>query len=89
MDWTVDEWVHVTFTWAPGQRIRAYLNGCDMDADDSKGYASSEKRGDRFLMWYAFMLWGAAGTTIDELYIWHVQLNSQQIWQFYIRSATV
>ena len=88
MDWAADEWSHVTFTWAPGQRIRAYLNGCDMDADDSKQYASKERAGD-FLRWYAFLLDGPAGTSVDELYIWHVELNSHQIWQFYTQGATV
>ena len=89
MDWAAHEWGHVTFTWAPGQRIRAYLNGCDMDADDSKGYAYTKGRTNSFSRWYEFTLGVAAGTIVDELYIWHVQLNSQQIWQFYIRGATV
>ena len=89
IEWAADQWAHVAFTWAAGQGIRAYLNGCDMDADDSKGYASTKGRRKAFAQWYTFQLGAAAGTTVDELYIWHDLLNSHQIWQFYIQGATV
>ena len=88
VEWATDQWSHVAFTWAAGQGIRAYLNGCDMDADDTKGYASSQARQRAFSTWYAFQLRPVAGTTVDELYIWHDLLNPQQIWQLYIHGGT-
>ena len=87
--WIVDQWSHVAITWAAGQGIRAYLNGCDLDADDSKGYAYTMRRTVGFSTWSPFNLMGPSGTTVDELYIWHVLLTSHQICQLYIQGGTV
>ena len=87
--WIVDQWSHVAITWAAGQGIRAYLNGCDRDADDSKGYAYTMRRTMGSSMWVSFNLVGPSGTTVDELYIWHDLLTSHQIWQLYIQGGTV
>ena len=46
-DWIEDQWTHLTFTWAAGNGFRAYLNGCDMDADDSRGYAYDMERSEQ------------------------------------------
>ena len=89
MKWVANRWSHVAFTWSIGQGIKAYVNGCDMDIDNIHGYASSKKRSSMFSKWYPFLLRAADGTTVDELYIWHALLNSQQIWQFYIKGGTV
>ena len=78
--WIVDQWSHVAITWAAGQEIRAYLTGCDLDADDSKGYAYTMRRTMGSSMWVPFNLMGSSGTTVDELYIWHDLLTSHQIW---------
>ena len=88
MEMPADQWLHVAFTWAPGKGIRAYLNGCDMDVVDSKGYHSVVDRGTPFSEWFPFMLTAAAGTSVDELYIWHDWLSSRQIWPFYIQGGT-
>ena len=66
-----------------------------MDADDRKGYAYTTPRSEPFSLAMPFHLGrsrtadAAAGTTIDELYIWHGLLNSQQIWQLYIQDGTM
>ena len=66
-----------------------------MDADDNKGYAYSSGRVEEFSRWLPFRFgqnddgYAAAGTTIDEMYVWHELLNSQLIWQFYIKGGTL
>ena len=94
--WVEDQWTHLVFTWAAGKRIRAYLNGCDMDADDSRDYAYVETRNEPISASYSFRLGNAdagrrpaVGVTMDELCIWDEQLNPQQIWQFYVRGGTM
>ena len=89
MKWVANRWSHVAFTWSVEQGIKAYINWCDMDVDNIQSYASSKKRSQVFSKWVVFLLGTANGTTVDELYIWHTLLNSQQIWQFYIQGGTV
>ena len=67
-----------------------------MDADDSKGYAYVEARDRPISASYSFRLGNAdayrtpaVGVAVDELCIWHEQLNPQQIWQFYVRGGTM
>ena len=94
--WIEGQWTHMAFTWAAGKGIRAYLNGCDMDADDSRGYAYDKRRRFPVSKSLSFRLGksrqgksAAVGVAIDELCIWHEELDPQQIWQFYIQGGTV
>ena len=43
-EWVSGQWLHLMFTWKSGERISAYLNGCNMDSDGTKGYAYSSSR---------------------------------------------
>ena len=94
--WVEDQWTHLVFTWAAGKGIRAYLNGCDMDADDSRGYAYNKTRDTDISKSLSFRLGkpekgrvSAIGVVMDELCIWYEQLNAHQIWQFYVRGGTM
>ena len=93
VQWAADQWSHVTFTWAAEDGIRAYFNGCDMDANDSKGYAYPTVRYEEVSRVSTFFLGAGsirdtiAGTTMDELCIWHELLSSNQIWQFYTQGG--
>ena len=95
VEWVADEWSHLSATWTVGHGIRAYLNGCDMDADDIKGYASAVTRSEPVSTSLPFQLgysggWDAAvGTTIDELFVWDGLLNSYQILELYMQGGTM
>ena len=92
-EWASGEWSHVTFTWAADDGVRAFLNGCDMDANGSKGYAYTDVRNEAISSSTTFHFGAGsgkesiAGTTLDELCIWHETLSSNEIWQFYIQSG--
>ena len=95
-EWVSDHWLHLMFTWKAGEGIRAYLNGCDMDPDDSKGYAYSRSRSHDATETYPFIVGSGTdgwedndGTTIDEFYIWYERFRPLQIWHFYIQGGTV
>ena len=84
------------FTWKVGDDIRGFLNGCDMDPDDTKGYAYWVSRSEDVTDQYSFKVgsgindWeDADGTTVDELCIWYQRLSPLQVWQFYIQGGTV
>ena len=95
-EWVPNKWLHLIFTWKAGDGIRAYLNGCDMDPDDSKDYAYSRSRSEDATHTFPFLVGSGIedwedrdGTTIDELYIWYEKLSPIQIWQFYIQGGTI
>ena len=94
MQWAADQWSHLTFTWAAEDGIRAYFNGCDMDVNGDKGYAYPSVRYEEVSRSSAFHFGAGplrdtiAGTTMDQLCIWHEQLSSNQIWQFYTQGGT-
>ena len=94
VEWPIETWSHLIFVRAAEHGIRTYLNGCDMDANDSKSFVYVENRQRSVSYYEPFDLGetgrgndGAAGATIDELCIWHEQLNSQQILQFYMKGG--
>ena len=89
------QWYHVAFTWSAGQGITAYLNGCDMDKDKAIGFAYDKERLNviiqRFTFHFGATVAGelaATGAVLDEFHAWHEQLNSQQMWQYYIQGGT-
>ena len=95
-DWVSGQWLHLTFIWKAGEGIRAYLNGCDMDPGNNKGYANSQPRSKNVTAWYPFKVGSgitgfedADATTIDELHIWYKTLSPLQIWQIYIQGGSV
>ena len=94
-EWVPELWLHLIFTWAPGNGTRAYLNGCDLDPDDDKAYAYSTPRASGVTKSYPFLVGSGIlnyedykGTIIDEFYMWYEMLSPHQIWQLYIRGRT-
>ena len=95
-EWVSGQWLHLMFTWKVGDNIRGFLNGCDMDPDDSKAYAYWVSRSDDVTDQYSFKVGSGIdgwedtdGTTVDELYIWYQRLSPLQVWQFYIQGGTI
>ena len=94
-EWLPDRWLHVIFTWKSGEGIRLYLNGCDMDPDGDKSYASNKPRLEVVSESYPIKV--GAGMTAhpkydgitDELYVWYEKWSPRQIWQFYLQGGTI
>ena len=88
-------WIHVTFTWDRRIGIRAFLNGCDADPTNSKGYASRTPREKARVKTYSFTVGtGKNGTfefgqmALDEMMAWNDVLEPSQIWQLFIQGGT-
>ena len=84
-----DRWTHITFSWYPGSNVRLYINGCDVDEDDSKGYAAKFERMSPFTGFRPFYFgrfdWGYqyAHVKIDQLQFWYEVLPRASIWKVY------
>ena len=91
--WIQDRWVHITFSWYPGWKIRLYVNGCDVDEGDRKGFATTFGRiysfaGFRPLYlgkydggsWYAHI-------KLDQLQFWYEVLPRASIWKLYSKGG--
>ena len=83
--WIQDRWVHITFSWYPGSKIRLYLNGCDVDEGDRKGYATTFGRMDSFAGFRPLYLgkydggsW-YANIKLDQLQFWYEALPRASI----------
>ena len=67
-----------------------------MDSDGTKDYAYSNSRFENATSSYPFLIGSGipdyediAGTTTDEIYIWHKTLSPLEIWHFYLQGGTV
>ena len=92
-DWKLYEWTHVVTTWGPGQEIRLYIEGCDVDVTGEKGYYSSRgrtfgiSRNLRFLVGRKDTTNRFSNMNLDELHIWHDILSPIQVWQLYLQGG--
>ena len=91
------EWVHITFTWpSNGGLIHVYINGCDTDDNNGKGYAYNLARSDSIQFRSVFIVGaGDNGTSnfasgdIDEIIFWEKALNQHAVWQFYVDGGSI
>ena len=87
--WIQDRWVQITFSWYPGSKIRLYVNGCDVDEDDRKGYATTFGRIDSFAGFRPLYLGKYDGGScyahikLDQLQFWYEVLPRASIWKLY------
>ena len=82
------QWVLFTLSWEPGSGINVYLNGCDMDADNTLGYASDTSYNPRnvpidLYIGIKYDMKRPAHVKIDELIFWDKVLSPPEIWQIY------
>ena len=89
-------WIHLAFTWTRQDGIRGFINGCDADVTDSKGYASRTIRDDPITETFRFTVGtGKSGTegfgrmSVDELMAWNNVLGPAEIWQLFIQGGTM
>ena len=93
-DWPLNQWRHVTFTWTFQEGIIIYINGCNADPGNSLGYAYSTERSKPITERHNMKIGhadarGYASMTLDEFFIWHQKLSSEDIWQLYTQGGTV
>ena len=89
-------WIHLAFTWDRQSGIHGFINGCDADTTDSKGYASRDLRQQAIHKTYRFTVGtGKNGTvgfgemSLDELMAWNNVLEPAEIWQLFIQGGTL
>ena len=89
-------WMHLAFTWTRQNGIRGYINGCDADVADSRGYPSMAFRDDPIIQTFTFTVGtGKSGTvgfgrmSMDELMAWNNVLEPEEIWQLFIQGGTM
>ena len=85
----LDGWVHFTIVWAPGNGIRVYLNGCDMDINNTLGYAKETDGLYDKLPTDLFIGNRPIGTQpahmkMDDFKFWNRVLPPVEIWENYI-----
>ena len=89
--WRLNHWIHITFTWDIHDGIRFYINGCNTDPDESRGYAYTIPRSTAWTGYKRFLIgvgFGYIRMYMDEFYIWHTALTSNAVWQFYSQGGT-
>ena len=93
----LNEWVYLVFTWpSNGGLIHLYINGCDADATNGKGYAYNLARFQDINKQIRFRV-GAGGIAavssanadIDELLFWDKVLQPLEVWQLFIDGGVV
>ena len=89
-------WIHLAFTWTRQNGIRGFINECDVDVSDSKGFASRTIRADPITETSRFTVGaGRSGTlgfgrmSLDELIAWNNVLEPAEIWQLFIQGGTM
>ena len=85
-------WIHPAFIWNRHHGIRGFINGCDADVTDSKGYDSRAIRDDPITNTFRFTVGaGKSGTgkfgrmSLEELMAWNHVLQPAEIWQLFIQ----
>ena len=96
-EFPLNEWVHIVFTWVPSNigLIHLYINGCDADVTNEKGYAYNVVRVKPISKTFKFILGKgrfyrrtyAAFADIDELVFWDQIMGPLEAWQLYIRGG--
>ena len=91
-EWPSNQWRHVVVTWALGDGLTLYLNGCNADPGKSSGFAVTvprlmrHTRTDQILIGKANSFGSPASMTLDEFFIWHEILSPDHIWQLYVQA---
>ena len=93
----LNKWVHVVFTWPLNAGlIHLYINGCDADAANEKGYAYNLARF-KSISEHSRIILGAgrnasvsyANADLDELIFWERILDPLEAWQIYADGGVV
>ena len=90
-NWQLNHWIHITFTWERNDGILFYINGCNTDAGDSRGYAYTIPRSAAWTGYKSFLIGAGIGYIhmyMDEFYIWHTALTPNAVWQLYSQGGT-
>ena len=93
----LNEWVHLVFTWpSHAGLVHLYINGCDADATNEKGYAYNLARFSSLSSQYKFLLGAAlngirsyAHADMDELLFWDRVLQPLEVWQMFVDGGVV
>ena len=92
-EFPLNEWVHIVFTWVPSNTglIHVYINGCDADVANEKGYAYNMARFHTISRTFKFVLgmgtygvFSYANADIDELICWDQVMGPLEVWQLYV-----
>ena len=92
-DFPLNEWVHIVFTWTPSNTglVHLYINGCDADATNEKGYAFNLARRHSISKTYKCTIGSGrnrggpfANAYIDELISWDQNLGPLEAWRLYM-----
>ena len=92
VDWPINHWEHIVWTWKENEGITFYVNGCRLSGPETVKYTVKD-RTDTISRYGSFTLGaGSQGTAyshmkMDDLTIWHSVLTDNQVWQLYVNGG--